>query len=296
MSDLIGNRPTIYTKKWELWNSTDQTTQQERSAEISRLPSGLKIQAEIIEALWYYCSYADLDQLSNILAPNPLEEFSTELDNYEILAHPIVRNSKKLVIWRGRENFEPQRIDHRNIHLKNYDRRTLIRYMNAWIANGPEVGMEFFGDIKVIGKNLGKLLNSDIDEEEESMKEIMDLKKSESGGRRVKPDEGFPNTLYSISMPQTNNPNTEIQMSLIKIDSIYSPFLIHLKVQPSGTAIPEQPDSVYWKWKTWIIQKIFETGESRSLPGQLFVCFMYLLCGLLFSLIFLRLPSEKSDL
>ncbi|PIC49357.1 hypothetical protein B9Z55_007991 [Caenorhabditis nigoni] len=260
--DLIGNRPTIYTKKWELWNSTDQTTQQERSAEISRLPSGLKIQAEIIEALSHYCSYADLDQLSNILAPSPLEEFSTQLFGFEIFTHPIVRNSQKLVVWRGRENFDPQRINHRNIHLKNYSRPIIIDYMNAWIENGPEVGMEFTGDIKV-------LLNSDIDKQEESIKEIMYLKKSESGGRRVKPDEGFPNTLYSISMPRTNNPNTEIQMSLIKIDSIYSPFLIHLKVQPSGTSIPEQSNSMYWEWKLSGIRQFFETGETQNRFGQI---------------------------
>ncbi|CAO4367712.1 unnamed protein product [Caenorhabditis nigoni] len=237
---LIGNRPMIHTNKLEfgdLWKCS--------------FPAGLKIQAKIMETRSFMFSYEDLIRISTYLGPKPLKEFSTHFYTYPILTHSIVRNSQKLVLWRYLVNFDHQQVNHRNIHLKDYDRRTLIDLMNAWIASGPEVGMEFSGDIKVSK-------NSTL--EEISMKEIMYLKKCESNGRRVKADKRFPNTIYSISMPRTNNPDTEIQFSLIENESNDPRFQVHLKIQPSGTAIPERFDSMYWELKLWEIRKIFKTG------------------------------------
>ncbi|CAO4367714.1 unnamed protein product [Caenorhabditis nigoni] len=242
--DRIKSRPMIHTKRLEFWNRWN-----------FRIPVDLKIQAEIIEAAdWINFSYRDLDRISNYLGPKPLKEFSTKLDNYEIFTHPIVRNSQKLVLRIGSEYFSHRRINHRNIHLKGYYRPVLMIYMNAWIANGPEIGMEFSGDIE-------KPFFWELVEEEISIKEMMYLRKCESGGGRLKPDERFRNTVYSISLPRTNNPNTEIQMSLFKNKSNNSWFQIHLKVQPSGTAIPEQSDSMYWELKLLKIRKVctFET-------------------------------------
>ncbi|CAO4367713.1 unnamed protein product [Caenorhabditis nigoni] len=234
--DLIGNRPMIYTKKLEFRNLRNY-----------RLPDNLKIQADIFETRPFNYSYADLDRLANILGPKPLKEFSTQLKfrGFGIFTHPIVQNSQKLVLWRGGEDFDPRRINHKNVHLKSFGQWILIRCMNAWIANVQEVGMEFSGDIQISGGNYPKLADSEIDEEEKSLKEMMHWRKCEGDGRRVKADKRFPNTLYSISVPWTNNPNTEMQMSLIKSASIDSQFQIHLKIQPSGTAIPERFDSIF---------------------------------------------------
>ncbi|CAO4367710.1 unnamed protein product [Caenorhabditis nigoni] len=272
--DLIGNRPMIYTKILEFRKSWDYP-----------LPADLKIQADIIEGRGFHLDLDDLDRISKILGPKPLKEFSTQLHFYPILTHPIVRNSRKLVLWRDVVDFDQQRVNHRNIHLKDYSREALMNHMNAWIANGPDVGMEFTGDIEVSDKNYWKLM-----EEEKLIKKMMYLKKCESGGKRVKADERFSNTLYSISMPRTNNPNLEIQMSLIK----NGPKLqIHLKIQPSGTAIPEKIDSMSWELKLLEIRKIFQTCESQSLPGQLFVGFMYFLCYFLFIFSFYSIIPEK---
>ncbi|PIC49363.1 hypothetical protein B9Z55_007996 [Caenorhabditis nigoni] len=169
--DLIGNRPMIYTKKLEIRSSWDYP-----------LPADLKIQAEIIESRGFRLSLDDLDRISKILGPKSLQEFSTQLHFYPILTHPIIQNSKKLVLCN--RNFDPQRVNHRNIHLKDYDREALMNHMNAWIANGPEVGMEFSGDIEVSDKNYWKLM-----EEEKLIKKMMYLKKLETGGKRVKADE-----------------------------------------------------------------------------------------------------------
>ncbi|CAO4367728.1 unnamed protein product [Caenorhabditis nigoni] len=123
--------------------------------------------------------------------------------------------------------FDAQPINHRHIHLRDYYRGTLIDHMNVWIRNNNEIGMEFSGDFKVADS---------YSYSEELTKDIMNSKMRESGGRIVKADERFPNTLYSISMPRTNAPNIETQFSLLK----NGPKLqIHLKIQPSGTAIPE---------------------------------------------------------
>ncbi|PIC49364.1 hypothetical protein B9Z55_007997 [Caenorhabditis nigoni] len=278
--DLIGNRPMIYTKKLEFRNLRNY-----------RLPDNLKIQADIFETRPFNYSYADLDRLANILGPKPLKEFSTQLKfrGFGIFTHPIVQNSQKLVLWRGGEDFDPRRINHKNVHLKSFGQWILIRCMNAWIANVQEVGMEFSGDIQISGGNYPKLADSEIDEEEKSLKEMMHWRKCEGDGRRVKADKRFPNTLYSISVPWTNNPNTEMQMSLIKSASIDSQFQIHLKIQPSGTAIPERFDSMYWELKLWKTQnQIISFFSSESLPDQLLFGSMCLLC---FNLFILRLDS-----
>ncbi|PIC49376.1 hypothetical protein B9Z55_008005 [Caenorhabditis nigoni] len=229
VSDLIGNRAMIYTKKLEfqnkeLWHGIDQGRE---SPKIYRLPVDLKIQAEILESCGFSFSYAELDRISSILGPKPLKEFSTRFDNYEIFQHPIVRNSEKLVLYGGRAQFIAQPINHRHIHLRDYYRETLLDHMNVWIRNNNEIGMEFSGDFKV---------GDSSSYSEELTKDIMNSKMRESGGRIVKADERFPNTLYSISMPRTNAPNIETQFSLLK----NGPKLqIYLKIQPSGTAIPE---------------------------------------------------------
>ncbi|PIC49365.1 hypothetical protein B9Z55_007998 [Caenorhabditis nigoni] len=270
---LIENRTMIYTKKLEfsdyIWDYP--------------LPVDLKIQAQIIDAR-VGLNNADLDRISNFLGPNPLKEFSIHLNNFEIFTHPIVRNSRKLVLWRGLVNFDHQRINHRNIHLKDYDRQILMDHMDEWIENGPEVGMEFSGHIRR-NMHFWELIGQEIFE-----KERMYLKKYQRNGKRVKPDARFPNTLYSISMPQTNNPNTEIQYSLIKNESINPPFHIHLKIQPSGTATPEQSDSMYWELKLLEIRRICETGQCRWVFVVIFIfCMIYVhsllheFCPFLFS-------------
>ncbi|CAO4367704.1 unnamed protein product [Caenorhabditis nigoni] len=264
--DLIGNRLLFFTKKLEL-----------RDSWIYLIPVDVKIQAEIIETRWFCYNYGDLDHISNFLGSKPLKEFSTNLWSFEMWTYPFVRNSEKLVLCRVGVDIDHQRIIHRHIHLKDYDRQTLINEMNAWIANGPGVGMEFSGDIQVSGEKYRELTKSDIDEEEMLIKGIMYSKKCESNGERVKPDERIPNTVYSISMPQTNNPNTEIQMSLIKNTSTDSPSQIHLNIQPSGTAIPEQSDSMYWKLKLWEIRNIFKSENITY-----FICFMSLLYSFFF--------------
>ncbi|PIC46640.1 hypothetical protein B9Z55_006261 [Caenorhabditis nigoni] len=175
MLDLIGNRSMIYTKELAFLDPW-----------LYRFPEKLKIQAEIIEDRLFPLSLEDLDRIANILGPKPLKEFSTQLNNYQIFTHPIVRNSQKLVLWSGSEDFDHRRINHRNIHLKDYDRRILINHMNAWIANVNEVEKEFSGDIEVSGDNNLKLL-----EEEISIKEMMYLEKCKSGGKRVKANESI---------------------------------------------------------------------------------------------------------
>ncbi|CAO4367715.1 unnamed protein product [Caenorhabditis nigoni] len=180
------------------------------------------MQAESIEARWFNLRNGDLDRISNFLGPKPLKEFSTQLNNYEILRHPIVRNSQKLVIWRGKENFINWRVSHRNIHLKDYDRETLYRLMNEWIASDPKIGMELTGDIK-------RTYTWELIEEEIWIKERMYSKKRRNNGRIVKADWRFPNTVYSISMPRANS--TAYQYSLIKNESETIPFQIHLKIQ-----------------------------------------------------------------
>ncbi|PIC49361.1 hypothetical protein B9Z55_007994 [Caenorhabditis nigoni] len=263
MFDLIGKRKMIYTKKLEF-----------RHFWFYRMFVGVKIQAEIIETMWFDFSYADLDQLSNILGPKPLKEFSTRLHSYKILTHPIVRNSERLVLRLGAENFNPRRINHRHIHLKGFYRYHLLVYMNEWIENGPKVGMEFSGDIWAPDKNHWRLIA-----DEKWIKEKMYEQKCESGGRRVKADERFPNTVYSISMPRTNDPDTEIQMSLMKNESTDSHFQIHLKIQPSGTAIPERFDSMYWELKLWEFRYIFRAGETSIHFEILFILLMSVFNG-----------------
>ncbi|CAO4367716.1 unnamed protein product [Caenorhabditis nigoni] len=253
--DLIGNRPMIYTKKLELLSFIGHLTREEMSEMIFILPLGLKIQAQTIKAKWNELSHGDLDRISNFLGPKPLEEFSTQLWGFENLTHPIVRNSQKLVLHSRGLVVNPQRINHRNIHLKNFVPQNFVNHMNEWIANDPEIGMEFYGHIKTPPEEFWWSMKYDIDEEEFSIKAMMYLNKRESGGRRVKPDERFPNTVYSISMPQTNNPDIEIQMSFIKNESDDSPFHIYLKSQPAGTTTPEQFDSMYWELKLWEIRK-----------------------------------------
>ncbi|CAO4365760.1 unnamed protein product [Caenorhabditis nigoni] len=280
MLDLIGNRSMIYTKELAFLDPW-----------LYRFPEKLKIQAEIIEDRLFPLSLEDLDRIANILGPKPLKEFSTQLNNYQIFTHPIVRNSQKLVLWSGSEDFDHRRINHRNIHLKDYDRRILINHMNAWIANVNEVEKEFSGDIEVSGDNNLKLL-----EEEISIKEMMYLEKCKSGGKRVKANERFHNTVYSICMPRTNVPNTEIQFSLIRISSNNPKFHIHLKTEPSGTAIPEQSDSMYWELKLWEIRKFCQSGESQSLFGNIFVWFLYFLCYGFFIFIFYAMFSVRESL
>ncbi|PIC49366.1 hypothetical protein B9Z55_007999 [Caenorhabditis nigoni] len=187
--DLIGNRPMIYTKKLELLSYIGHLTREEMSEMIFILPLGLKIQAQTIKAKWNELSHGDLDRISNFLGPKPLEEFSTQLWGFENLTHPIVRNSQKLVLHSCGLVVNPQRINHRNIHLTNFGRQNFLNHMNAWIANVQEVGMEFSGHIKTPPEEFWWSLKYDIDEEEVSIKEMMYLKKCESGGRRVKPDE-----------------------------------------------------------------------------------------------------------
>ncbi|CAO4367711.1 unnamed protein product [Caenorhabditis nigoni] len=262
--DLLGNRTTIYLKKLEFCDDR-----------IYRIPVEMKIQAETIETEYLSLRYADLDQLSNVLGPKPLKEFSTELRRFDNFTHHIVRNSEKLVLTFGTEDFDPQRINHMNVHLRGFLRYSLIRYMNAWIENGPEVGMEFTGDIKKSEYEPPR----GFDNEKTLIMKMMNLKKSESGGKGVKPDKRFPNTVYSISMPRTNNPDSEIQMSFIKNASTDSPFQIHLKVQASGTAIPEKSDSMCLGWK-------FE---------NIVMFFMFFIGSFLFVIIFSQLILEYSN-
>ncbi|CAO4367707.1 unnamed protein product [Caenorhabditis nigoni] len=284
--DLIGNRPMIFTKKLEFGISPKMDSW------IYQLIESLKIKAEAFQTSGFSLSYEELNRISNILGPEPLEEFSTKLDNYETLAHPIVRNSEKLVLYSGGLDFNHHQISHRNIHLKNYHRYELLDFLNEWDENDNLIGRELSGDIKVFAKNYRKLTNLEIDEEEKSIKEIMYSKKCESGGRRVKPDKRFPNTLYSITMPRTNNPNTEIQMSLIKNESNDYQFQIHLKAQPSGTATPQRFDSMNWELKIREIRKIFRIGEHQSFLHMIAFS-MYLICGVLSVLLVPRILSEK---
>ncbi|CAO4367720.1 unnamed protein product [Caenorhabditis nigoni] len=248
---IFGNRPTIYTKKLEVWDFG-----------ICRLTGNLKVRAETIETDRFYFDHTDLDRISEILEPNPLGEFSARLWDLRPLTHPIVQSSQKLVLWRGSVRFDHRAVHHRNIHLKDYDRQTFIDHMNAWIANGPEIGMEFAGDIQVFkNSTLNEIL----------IKEMMYWKKIERDGRRVKPDERFPNTLYSISLPQINDPDTEIQMSLLKNASNPElPFQIHVKIQSAGTAIPERFDSMCLESKLWGTRKRIERlyrNSSNRLPN-----------------------------
>ncbi|CAO4367718.1 unnamed protein product [Caenorhabditis nigoni] len=243
VNDLIGNRPIICTKKLEFEHLSFRDIRERGGAfKIYRLPEGLKIRAEILESSCFSFSYAELDQLSRILGSKPLKEFSTQLENLEIFQHPIVRNSEKLVLWSGRMDFNHEQINHRHIHLKNY--YSVFDHINAWMGNNNEVGKEFSGDIRLFD-------SSTLTEKEISIKRMMYLKKCESGGRRVKPDRRFPNTLYSISVPRSNNRTIEVQMSLLKNGSKDYPFQIHLKTQPSRTAIPKQIDSMYLELKIW---------------------------------------------
>ncbi|CAO4367709.1 unnamed protein product [Caenorhabditis nigoni] len=230
--DLIGNRPMISTMKLEFRISAKSDSW------IYQFIVSLNIKADAFETCGFSLSYEELDRISNILGPKPLKEFSTKLDNYEILAHPIVRNSEKLVLYSGRVNFNHNEVNHSNIHLKNYKNQyTLMNYLNEWIEYDNDIGMEFSGDIELEKNSFWALLEVKI-----WIKEMMYLKKIGSDGRRVRADERFPNTIYSISMPRTNDPDTEIQISLIK----NGPKLqIHQKVQISGTAIPELFDSMF---------------------------------------------------
>ncbi|CAO4367705.1 unnamed protein product [Caenorhabditis nigoni] len=255
--DLIGDRSMIYTKKLEFWDSW-----------IFRIPFDLKIRADTVEAGWFRFRLTDLDQLSNFLGPTPLKEFSIRLNNYEILNHSIVQNSQKLVVWRGLADFDPRRISHRHIHLKDYDRQTLYRHMNEWIANGPKIGMELTGDIR-------NTCSWQLIEDEVWIKKRMYSKKYKYDGKRVKPDKRFPNTLYSMSTPRTND--TELQMSLIKNESIDFQFQMHLKIQPSGTAIPERFDSMYWELKSWETRKMCQTVECQCIFGVILFALIYVL-------------------
>ncbi|CAO4367719.1 unnamed protein product [Caenorhabditis nigoni] len=253
IDDLIGHRPMIFTKKLELY---DLSLWKQRDSKPYRLPVDLKIQAETLDARWCYYNYGDLNRISNILGPKPLKEVLLQLDNYHIFAHPIVRNSEKLVLYCNNVRFDAQRINHRNIHLDGNYR--FMDYLNEWIRNQNEVGMEFSGDVGFHRRG-----HSEFMWKEKPLKEMMYWKKCESGGRRVKADERFPNTLYSISLPRTNNPDTELQYSLLRNPRGYEfdkyPFQIHVKIQPSGTAIPEQSDSVYWELKIWETRKQIRT-------------------------------------
>ncbi|CAO4367730.1 unnamed protein product [Caenorhabditis nigoni] len=228
---LIGDRLMICTRKLVLYDLSHWEQRERRDLKMYQLATDLKIRAEILEASGISFSYADLDLISNILGPKPLKELSLSLDNYEIFQHPIVRNSENLVLYSGRVDFDAQQINHRNIHMKNYHKITLIDQINEWIGNHNEIGMEFSGDIE------DNFTNTEI-----MITKLMDSKMRESGGRRVNPDERFPNTLYSISMPHTNDPDTELQYSLLKIEEYRYPFQMHMKIQPAGTAIPERFD------------------------------------------------------
>ncbi|PIC11395.1 hypothetical protein B9Z55_029110 [Caenorhabditis nigoni] len=183
VNGLIGNRPMVYTKKLafehlSIWDAEERGG----VSKIYRLPVDLKIQAEILKSCWFSFSYDELDVISTILGPKPLKEFSTQLDNYEIFTHPIILNSEKLVLWCGRMDFDHQRINHRHIHLKNHWRITGL--IEEWIGSDHDVEMEFSGIFKAVDKSYWTLKAH-----EEMIKKMMYLKKCESGGRKVKPDE-----------------------------------------------------------------------------------------------------------
>ncbi|CAO4367726.1 unnamed protein product [Caenorhabditis nigoni] len=242
VNDLIGTRPMIFTKKLEFQNEMYWNVFLGRveNFKIYRLPVDLKIHAEVLESSGFSFSYDELDVISTILGPKPLKEFSTKLDIYEIFTHPIILNSEKLVLHSGRVHFNHQRINHRHIHLKDYDQQVLIDHMNVWIRNNNEIGMEFSGDIET--DRVGNYIDS-----VNTIKEMMHSKMRESGGSKVKADKRFLNTLYSISMPRTNAPNTEIQFSLLRNGFKLQ---IHLKIQSSGTAIPERIHAMHLERET----------------------------------------------
>ncbi|PIC49351.1 hypothetical protein B9Z55_007988 [Caenorhabditis nigoni] len=219
--DLVGNRPTIFAKKFELKNTKWEawSGQDGRNLKIYRLP------------------LAELDRLSCILGSKPLKEFSTRLDDSEILTHPIVRNSEKLVLSNGQVNISNQEINHRNVHLKGYDIQSLMHFMAQWIGRNREIGMEFLGEVS-------SDMNTDWKKEEFLIKEVMYLEKCDSNGRRVKPDKRFPNTIYSVSLPHGPDTDAETQLSFIRNLSNNHPYQFHLKIRPSGTAIPEWFDSI----------------------------------------------------
>ncbi|CAO4367717.1 unnamed protein product [Caenorhabditis nigoni] len=254
---LIGDRPMICTRKLELCGLSHWENRERRDLKIYQLPKDLKLRAEMLETSGISLSYADLDLVSNILGSKPLKELSIRLDNYQIIQHPIVRNSQKLVLWSGRADFDRQRIPHKNIYLK--DNNQFLAYSDEWIRNQNEIGMEFSGDVGYRYPDTWKMVS------EESIKRIMYLKKCQSGGRSVKADERFPNTVYSIAVPRTDHPNTEIQISLLKNESNAFPLQMHLKTQTP--AIPKRSVDL---GKQYIVSQIAEfRNAEKSLPLHL---------------------------
>ncbi|PIC49354.1 hypothetical protein B9Z55_007990 [Caenorhabditis nigoni] len=158
--------------------------------------------------------------------------------------------------------------------------------MNEWIANGPKIGMELTGDIR-------NTCSWQLIEDEVWIKKRMYSKKYKYDGKRVKPDKRFPNTLYSMSTPRTND--TELQMSLIKNESIDFQFQMHLKIQPSGTAIPERFDSMYWELKSWETRKMCQTVECQCIFGVILFAFIYvlILVSIISFLMWFDSPSVK---
>ncbi|ULU08668.1 hypothetical protein L3Y34_019693 [Caenorhabditis briggsae] len=198
--DLLGNRPMIFTKKFEFLKIT-------RDSKIYRLPLELKIQAETLETVWFSFSYAELDRISRMLGPKPLKEFATQYHNFEVFTHPIAQNAQKLTICSG-SLFDYRLINHRNIRLKKWGPGVGIS-IQEWIGNENTVGMEFVGDIELMHLSDLKVIKK-----EKELKGTMYRKKCQFDGKRVRADERFPNTLYSLSFPRITVPGTELQKKM----------------------------------------------------------------------------------